>query len=101
MPKSDTLISLGGLILLLAVFLPFIQAGRRKATLELVERELSIERDAREEQEKRHKASEARCQAELARLSGRLDLVTQDFARIIAQELVSVMRAEGVIPRKE
>lgn len=84
-------LGIAGLLLLLAALLPFIGGARRKATLDLVQRELEIERDARLEQEKR-------CEKEIARLSGRLDLVTRDFAQVISLEVVKVMRDEGVIP---
>jgi hypothetical protein len=88
--EVGTVLAVVATILAFAVLLPFVQGAKRKATLELLREELGIEREARVEQERR-------CQAEIARLAGRLDLVTADFAQTIAHEVVRAMRDQGVI----
>ncbi len=83
-----TFIAIVGVVITLALLLPFVQGARRKATLELVEKELEIEREAR-------RAQGIRCDEEIARLAGRLDVITKDFARVIATEVIRVLRADG------
>lgn len=83
-------LGIAGLVLALAVLLPFVQGARRKATLDLVQKELEIEREARI-------AQEVRCNEQIAELRGRLRVVNERFATIIAREVVAVMRADGVI----
>lgn len=87
----ETLGGIAILVLALAVLLPFVQGARRKATLELLQRELEVERDART-------AQEARCNEQIAELRGQLQVVNERFAVVIAREVVQVMRADGVIP---
>lgn len=82
------------LVFLLAGLLPFVRGKSRQASLDLLRSELAIERDARQEQDKR-------CTAEIAELRGQLKTLTHDFAAIIARqvatEVVDVMRADGII----
>lgn len=86
-----TFLAVVGFIFGLAVLLPFVQGARRKATLDLVQRELDIERDARE-------AQEVRCSEQIAELRGQLQIVNERFAVVIAREVVKAMRDEGVLP---
>lgn len=82
--------TLVGVVLALAVLLPFVAGAKRKATLDLLRAELAVERDAREQQE-------VRCRTEIAELRGQLQVVNEGFAKVIAREVVKVMRDDGVI----
>lgn len=93
-----TLLGVAALILSLAILLPFVAGARRKATLELLRTELAVEREARLAQDTRYKEQEARCNQQIAELRGQLRVVNDSFAKVIAREVVQVMRDEGVIP---
>lgn len=86
-------LSIVGVALVLAALTPFLNARRRQATLDLVEQELAIEREAR-------LAQEIRYQTEIAELRGQLKVVTHEFAKTIAVEVVRVMRDEGVLEKQ-
>jgi hypothetical protein len=83
--------ALAGIVLALAVLVPFVRGASRKATLDLLREELMVEREARISQERR-------CVAEVAELRGQLQVLTGQFARIIAHDVLQALRDEGVLP---
>lgn len=86
----EFLAGLAATALVLGGLLPFVRGKSRQSSLDLLQSELAIERTARQ-------AQEVRCSAEVAELRGQMHTLTQSFAKIIAAEVVAVMRADGVI----
>lgn len=75
-------------LLALVALLPFVRGGQIKATRDALRDELAIEKELRE-------AQEVRCTAMIAELRGQLRVVNEQFARIIAVEVVKAIEAKG------
>lgn len=101
MEELAPVIAVGLFLLGLAALWPYLRAGKTKATIELLQSELNVERDARIAQERRCEAKIAdanRIHArEIGELRGQLAVVTRDFAKTIAVEVVGALRDSGVI----
>lgn len=80
----DFIIPLVGLVILVAGLSPLVRAKNTQATMELLRAELEVEREARQEQERRYTS-------EVAELRGQVKFLTQDFAKIIAAEVAKVL----------
>lgn len=81
----DLLIPLVALVIVIAGLSPLVRAKNTQATMELLRAELEVEREARQEQERRYTA-------EIAELRGQVKFLTNDFAKIIAAEVARVLQ---------
>lgn len=101
MTLIQIVLAIGLALLALLVTMPIVRRGQSRATIDLLRSELAVETTAREAQEKRcsKEIGDLRSQhdRELGELRGQLAVVTRDFARTIAAELVGAMREAGVI----
>ena len=78
-------------ILTLIIGVPLLRTRSLAATISLQKEQLQIERTERQ-------AQEVRCREDVAELRGQVTVVTRDFARVIAGEVISVFIDSGLLP---
>lgn len=84
---------IAGVALLLGVVAYGARGSILKATNEVLDKALQVERAERKE-------TEQKCREEIATLTGRVATLTRDHARTVAHEVIGVFREEGVLPRR-
>lgn len=92
-------IALAAIIVSIGVGMPLLRKKSLAATITLLREQLDVEREERRAQERRCREDLANERAErtsqVSELRGQLAVVTRDFAKVIANEVVAFLRDDA------